>query len=63
MLERIPSARRTEVCDVLREMGGKTTFPHIRSKLGLARTALDYLEKWAVSGASILLAHPTWTSS
>lgn len=52
MLERIPSSKRTDVCDVLREIGGKVTFPHVRGKLGLARSASDYLEKWAISGAS-----------
>jgi len=51
LLERIPSSRRTDVCDILREIGGKTTFPHVRGKLGLARSVLDYLEKWAVAGA------------
>jgi hypothetical protein len=56
LLERIPSSRRTDVCDILREIGGKTTFPHVRGKLGLARSALDYLEKWAVAGAFALQA-------
>lgn len=59
MLERIPSSKRTEVCDVLREIGGKVTFPHVRGKLGLARSASDYLEKWAVSGASARTARTT----
>lgn len=56
-MQNIPSKRRAEVSDVLRELGGKVGFIQIKQRMsgmGLTKQAIDGLQKWCVVGKSAL---------
>lgn len=50
VLAHVPSKRRLEVCDMLKDLGPKVSFAQLRSRLNLPRPVLDELERWYIDG-------------
>ncbi|CED82329.1 eIF-2alpha kinase GCN2 [Phaffia rhodozyma] len=48
VLSHVPSKRRLEVCDMLKDIGPKVSFAQLRSRLNLSRPIVDELEKWYI---------------